>query len=158
MIRPSPPRHSAKMTGKGREPTSVNIAWCYQGAPRVRDRCAAACTGGKTVRQLRISAGRRTSSRKKGTWIRKALAPEPFSFASHSAPAGSARPVARMSGLSLTLIAPLDGNGWIDLDLWQKHHDFCRVVRFRPDEPDISAIWCASPTELGHFDTISAEI
>jgi hypothetical protein len=38
--------------------------------------------------------------------------------------------------IGYTLIAPLDANSRIDLDLWQKHHDFCRVVRFRPDEPD----------------------
>ncbi len=38
--------------------------------------------------------------------------------------------------IGYTLIAPLDANGRIDLDVWQKHHDFCRVVRFRPDEPD----------------------
>lgn len=32
--------------------------------------------------------------------------------------------------------APLDAEGHIDAELWHKYHDFCRVVRFRPNEPD----------------------
>jgi hypothetical protein len=38
--------------------------------------------------------------------------------------------------LGYTFVAPLDANGGIDPDLWHQHHDFCRVVRFRPNEAD----------------------
>jgi hypothetical protein len=38
--------------------------------------------------------------------------------------------------IGYTFVAPLDANGRIDPDLWHQYHDFCRVVRFRPDEPD----------------------
>ncbi|MFG1300109.1 hypothetical protein V5F49_09980 [Xanthobacter sp. V3C-3] len=38
-------------------------------------------------------------------------------------------------------VAPLDETGHIDPALWAKHRDSCRVVRFRPDEPD----------EVGHL-------
>jgi hypothetical protein len=34
------------------------------------------------------------------------------------------------------MIAPLDREDRIDLDLWKQHADACRVVRFRPDEDD----------------------
>lgn len=35
-----------------------------------------------------------------------------------------------------SFVAPLDVNGRIDPELWSKHRDACRVVRFRPDETD----------------------
>jgi len=38
--------------------------------------------------------------------------------------------------IGYTLVAPLNANGQIDADLWHKYHQFCRVVRFRPDEAD----------------------
>ncbi|MCI0466034.1 MAG: hypothetical protein L0Y57_03370 [Beijerinckiaceae bacterium] len=38
--------------------------------------------------------------------------------------------------IGYTFVAPLDANGRIDADLWHKYHEFCRVVRFRPDEAD----------------------
>ncbi|HZM08443.1 MAG TPA: hypothetical protein VFC11_08355 [Methylocella sp.] len=38
--------------------------------------------------------------------------------------------------IGYTLIAPLDAEGRIDLNLWHEYHDFCRVVRFRPNEAD----------------------
>jgi hypothetical protein len=58
--------------------------------------------------------------------------------------------------IGYTLIAPLDANGRIDLDVWQKHHDFCRVVRFRPDEPDDIGHLVRKPP--GGAWAISAEI
>ena len=39
------------------------------------------------------------------------------------------------------VIVPLDDNGRIDAELWKEHRDFCKVVRFRPDEDD----------EVGHL-------
>ncbi|OYX88722.1 MAG: hypothetical protein B7X76_07835 [Azorhizobium sp. 39-67-5] len=38
-------------------------------------------------------------------------------------------------------VAPLDVNGQIEPELWAKHREVCRVVRFRPDEAD----------EIGHL-------
>lgn len=38
--------------------------------------------------------------------------------------------------IGYTLILPLDQTGRIDTSLWQSHRVYCRVVRFRPDEPD----------------------
>ena len=38
-------------------------------------------------------------------------------------------------------VAPLDVNGQIEPELWAKHREACRVVRFRPDEAD----------EIGHL-------
>jgi len=38
--------------------------------------------------------------------------------------------------IGYTLILPLDETGRVDTGLWQNHRDYCRVVRFRPDEPD----------------------
>lgn len=35
-----------------------------------------------------------------------------------------------------TIFAPLDKDGRIDPQLWQAFRDFCRVVRFRPDEEE----------------------
>lgn len=35
-----------------------------------------------------------------------------------------------------TIFAPLDKDGKIDSQLWQAFRDFCRVVRFRPDEDE----------------------
>lgn len=40
-----------------------------------------------------------------------------------------------------TFVAPLDMNGQIEPDLWAKHKDACRVVRFRPQEAN----------EVGHL-------
>lgn len=40
-----------------------------------------------------------------------------------------------------TFVAPLDVNGHIDPELWSKHRQACRVVRFRPNEAD----------EIGHL-------
>jgi hypothetical protein len=36
--------------------------------------------------------------------------------------------------IGYTLVAPLDDRHHIDVDLWRKHRDACRVVRFRPNE------------------------
>ncbi len=38
--------------------------------------------------------------------------------------------------IGYTLVAPLDANDRIDAGLWHQYHEFCRVVRFRPDEAD----------------------
>ena len=35
-----------------------------------------------------------------------------------------------------TIFAPLSKDGRIDADLWHAFRDFCRVVRFRPDEEE----------------------
>lgn len=35
-----------------------------------------------------------------------------------------------------TFTAPLDADGKIEPQLWTKHRDLCRVVKFRPDEDD----------------------
>ncbi|WP_454916129.1 hypothetical protein [Xanthobacter sediminis] len=40
-----------------------------------------------------------------------------------------------------TFVAPLAADGKIDPELWAKHREHCRVVRFRPDEAD----------EVGHL-------
>lgn len=34
------------------------------------------------------------------------------------------------------MVAPLDGDGRIDPDLWKQHREACKVVRFRPNEED----------------------
>jgi hypothetical protein len=39
-------------------------------------------------------------------------------------------------GIAYVLLAPLDGEGRIDAQLWQKHRDACRVARLRPDAED----------------------
>jgi hypothetical protein len=39
------------------------------------------------------------------------------------------------------LVAPLTAEGRIDAEEWRDHKHLCRVVRFRPDEPD----------EVGHL-------
>lgn len=49
-------------------------------------------------------------------------------------PAGS-------SGYGYTLVAPLDADRRIDVELWKSHRDACRVVRFRPTGDD----------EVGHL-------
>jgi hypothetical protein len=33
-------------------------------------------------------------------------------------------------------VAPLDADGRIEPSAWHEHHDLCRAVRFRPNEPD----------------------
>jgi hypothetical protein len=43
--------------------------------------------------------------------------------------------------IGYSFIAPLDAQGRIDPDLWHKYPEFCRVVRFRPNEAD----------EIGHL-------
>jgi hypothetical protein len=40
------------------------------------------------------------------------------------------------SSIGYTLVAPLDGEGHIDPDLWRQFHEFCRVTRFRAGEAD----------------------
>jgi hypothetical protein len=40
------------------------------------------------------------------------------------------------AAIGYTLIAPLDGDGRIDANLWYQYREFCRVVRFRPEEED----------------------
>ncbi len=35
-----------------------------------------------------------------------------------------------------SFVAPLKEDGHIDAELWHKHREACRVVRFRPDEAD----------------------
>lgn len=44
-------------------------------------------------------------------------------------PAGSAL-------IGYTFVAPLDAEGRIDPQLFHQHHEFCRVIRFRPGERD----------------------
>lgn len=34
------------------------------------------------------------------------------------------------------LVAPLDADSRLDAAAWRKHHALCRVIRFRPEEPD----------------------
>jgi hypothetical protein len=38
--------------------------------------------------------------------------------------------------IGYTFVAPLDSTGRIDADLWHQNHEFCRVVRFRPNEAE----------------------
>jgi len=45
------------------------------------------------------------------------------------------------SGIAYVLIAPLDSEGWLDLNMWRQHREACRVARFRPGKPD----------DLGHL-------
>jgi hypothetical protein len=45
------------------------------------------------------------------------------------------------SGIAYVLIGPLDPEGWLDLAMWKKHREACRVARFRPGKPD----------DLGHL-------
>jgi hypothetical protein len=45
------------------------------------------------------------------------------------------------AAIGYTFVAPLDSDGRIDADLSHKYREFCRVVRFRPDEED----------EVGHL-------
>lgn len=40
------------------------------------------------------------------------------------------------ASIGYTLVAPLDADQRIDLDLWRQYHEFCRVTRFRPSEAD----------------------
>jgi hypothetical protein len=40
------------------------------------------------------------------------------------------------ASVGYTLVVPLDSNCRIDADLWHQYREFCRVVRFRPDETD----------------------
>ncbi len=40
------------------------------------------------------------------------------------------------SGIGYDFVAPLDGQGHINLEQWQKHKNRCRVRRFRPGEDD----------------------
>ncbi|MGE4373451.1 MAG: hypothetical protein AB7E29_11250 [Xanthobacter sp.] len=40
-----------------------------------------------------------------------------------------------------TFVLPLKEGGKIDPEMWHKHRDMCRVVKFRPDEKD----------EVGHL-------
>ena len=39
-------------------------------------------------------------------------------------------------GIAYVMVAPLDGEGRIDAQLWQKHREACRVARLRPDAED----------------------
>ena len=39
-------------------------------------------------------------------------------------------------GIAYTMLAPLDAEGRIDAQLWQKHREACRVARLRPDAED----------------------
>jgi len=43
--------------------------------------------------------------------------------------------------IGYTFVAPLKADGKIDPELWAKHRESCRVVKFRPDEKD----------EVGHL-------
>ena len=38
--------------------------------------------------------------------------------------------------IGYTVLASLESNGRIDADLWHRYREFCRVVRFRPNEAD----------------------
>jgi hypothetical protein len=40
------------------------------------------------------------------------------------------------SASGYVLIAPLDTKAHLDADAWRDHRELCRVVRFRPEEPD----------------------
>ncbi len=69
-------------------------------------------------------------------------------------------------GIAYMMLAPLDAEGRIDAQLWQKHREACRVARLRPGAEDErghlvrrGGSWAftydvagASPDELGyHF-------
>jgi hypothetical protein len=43
--------------------------------------------------------------------------------------------------VAYVIVAPLAHDGLIDAKLWKQHREACRVVRYRPDEPD----------QLGHL-------
>ncbi|HEY1736439.1 MAG TPA: hypothetical protein VGG12_07330 [Methylovirgula sp.] len=40
------------------------------------------------------------------------------------------------SGSGYVLVAPLDPKAHLDASMWREHRDLCRVIRFRPEEPD----------------------
>ncbi|MGB8278119.1 MAG: hypothetical protein WCF20_09370 [Methylovirgula sp.] len=40
------------------------------------------------------------------------------------------------SSSGYVLIAPLDANAHLDAKAWREHRELCRVIRFRPEEPD----------------------
>jgi hypothetical protein len=40
------------------------------------------------------------------------------------------------SASGYVLVAPLDANSRLDAAGWREHRDLCRVIRFRPEEPD----------------------
>ncbi len=40
------------------------------------------------------------------------------------------------SSSGYVLVAPLDADGRLDSAVWRQHRDLCRVIRFRPEEPD----------------------
>lgn len=48
---------------------------------------------------------------------------------------------AGLRNFGYSFVAPLDENSHIEPELWAKHRDQCRVVRFRPNEDD----------EVGHL-------
>lgn len=40
------------------------------------------------------------------------------------------------SASGYVLVAPLDATAHLDAAQWREHRDLCRVIRFRPEEPD----------------------
>lgn len=42
----------------------------------------------------------------------------------------------RSGSVGYVLVAPLAEDGSIDVDLWHQFHEFCGVIRFRPQESD----------------------
>jgi hypothetical protein len=40
------------------------------------------------------------------------------------------------SASGYVLVAPLNNTGHLDVTAWKDHRDLCRVIRFRPEEPD----------------------
>jgi hypothetical protein len=40
------------------------------------------------------------------------------------------------SASGYVLVVPLDASSHLDTDTWRDHRELCRVIRFRPEEPD----------------------
>ncbi|HEY5226516.1 MAG TPA: hypothetical protein VIJ06_06980 [Methylovirgula sp.] len=40
------------------------------------------------------------------------------------------------SGSGYVLVVPLDAGAHLDTGTWREHRELCRVIRFRPEEPD----------------------
>jgi hypothetical protein len=40
------------------------------------------------------------------------------------------------SASGYVIVAPLDSTAHLDAPSWKEHRDLCRVIRFRPEEPD----------------------
>ena len=40
-------------------------------------------------------------------------------------------------GIAYVIVAPLDDDGHIDVELWRQHRDACRVARMRPKQASV---------------------